>query len=138
MFVGDGQKALFLRNKGDEKLPNFTAVRVFSEKNPPSREQGTDRPGRGFARAGTHRRSGMAATDWHELEKERFVERAASAIGQLVRAEDIKSIVIVAPSRVLSELRRALPDEIATRVIAELEKDLTRHPVGDIEKHLAG
>jgi protein required for attachment to host cells len=29
IFVGDGQKALFLRNKGDEKFPNLIAERVF-------------------------------------------------------------------------------------------------------------
>ena len=59
VFVGDGQRALFLRNTGDAKFPNLTVERVFSEQNPPTREQGTDRPGRGFKRAATNRRSSM-------------------------------------------------------------------------------
>jgi protein required for attachment to host cells len=46
VFVGDGRKALFLRNDGDEKFPNFKTEKVFEDKNPPSHEQGTDRPGR--------------------------------------------------------------------------------------------
>ena len=138
VVVGDGQKALFLRNKGDEKAANFAVVRAFHDDNPSSHEQGTDRPGRSFARASTHRRSSVATTDWHKLEKERFVERVASATARLVRAEGIKAIVLVAPSRVLSELRHALPDEITDRVIAVLDKDLTQHPVWDIEKHLVG
>ena len=43
VFVGDGGKALFLRNQGDEKFPNLVTERVFADKDPPTREQGTDR-----------------------------------------------------------------------------------------------
>ena len=46
VFVGDGRKALFLRNAGDEKFPNLITERVFAEGNPAAREHGTDRPGR--------------------------------------------------------------------------------------------
>ena len=45
VFVGDGRKALFLRNEGDEKFPNLKTERVFLDKNPPTHEQGTDKPG---------------------------------------------------------------------------------------------
>ena len=51
VFVGDGRKALFLRNEGDEKFPNLKTERVFVDDNPPTHEQGTDRPGRAFKRA---------------------------------------------------------------------------------------
>ena len=46
VFVGDGRKALFLRNDGDEKFPYLKTERVFVDENPPSHEQGTERPGR--------------------------------------------------------------------------------------------
>ena len=137
VFVGDGQKALFLRNAGDATFPNLTTERAFLDHNPPTHEQGTDRPGRGFKRAGTNRRSGMEETDWHELEKERFVDHVAAAMEQFVRSEDVKAIVIVAPPRTLAELRRALHADVKKRVIAEVEKDLTKHPVSEIEKHIA-
>src|SRR5260370_39294770 len=51
VFIGDGQKALFLRNAGDEHFPNLTTERVFVDENPRTHEQGTDRPGRAFKRA---------------------------------------------------------------------------------------
>jgi protein required for attachment to host cells len=60
IFVGDGRKALFLRNTGDERFPNLKTERVFVDKNPPTHEQGADRPGRAFKRAGTNLRSGVA------------------------------------------------------------------------------
>src|SRR5208337_4634853 len=64
VFVGDGRKALFLRNAGDEKFINLTTERVFVDDNPPTHEQGTDRPGRTFKRAGTNLRSGVETTNW--------------------------------------------------------------------------
>ena len=70
VLVGDGQKGLFLRNIGDEKFPNLTTERVFTDMNPPTREQGTDRPGRGVESAGGPRRSGMemtVGTSWRSI-----------------------------------------------------------------------
>ena len=136
VFVGDGRKALFLRNVGDAQAPNLTAESVLTDENPSTHEQGTDRPGRTFKRAHTNRRSSMEPTDWHELEKHRFAGRVASAIEGLVRAEKVKAVIIIAPPRTLSDLRKAFHADVKQRIIAEIEKDLTRHPVADIEAHL--
>jgi protein required for attachment to host cells len=138
VFVGDGQKALFLRNAGDATLVNLTTERVFTDENPPTHDQCTDRPGRVFQSAAKNKRSGVETTDWHELEKERFAKRVASASEQLVRAERIKAIVVVAPPRTLAELRNAFHADVKNRIVAEIDKDLTKLPVGEIEKHLAG
>ena len=86
IFVGDGRKALFLRNDGDEKFPNLKTEQVFADENPPTDEQGTDKPGSVFARAGAHRRSSVDQTDWHHLEEHRFVERVAAALENVVRS----------------------------------------------------
>jgi len=136
IFVGDGHKALFLRNDGDEKYPNFVTERVLVDENPPAHEQGTDRPGRGFAHAHGVRRSAMESTDWHELEEHRFTQRVAEALAALVRARDVPALVIVAPPRALADLRTALPAEVKARVSAEINKDLTKIPVWEIERHV--
>ena len=59
VFVGDGRKALFLLNAGDKKFPNLKTERIFVDDNPPTHEQGSDRLGRAFKRAGTNLRSGV-------------------------------------------------------------------------------
>ena len=138
VFVCDGQKALFLRNAGDTTLPNLITERVLTDANLPTHEQGTDRPGRVFKRASSNLRSGVAATDWHELEKERFAKRVASALEHLVRREKVKAIIIVAPPRTLAELRSGFHADVKNRIIAEIDKDLTHLPIGEIEKHLVG
>lgn len=138
VFVGDGKKAMFLRNTGDDKFLNLKAERVFSQENLPTHEQGTDHPGRGFARAGTNRRSSMEATDWHELAKHHFAQHAAAAMEKIVRDRNVQTFVIVAPSRTLSDLRRAFHPDVKSRIQAEINKDLTKHTIAEIERHLLG
>ena len=137
VFVGDGRKALFLRNAGDERFPNLKTERVLVDDNPPTHEQGTDRPGRAFKRAGTNLRSGVEITDWHDLEEHRFAQRVATAMEHLVRERNAKALIVVAPPRTLADLRKAFHADVKRRIIAEIDKDLTKHPVDQIEKHLA-
>ena len=139
VFVGDGRKALFLRNAGDEKFPNLKTEQVFVDQNPATHDQGTDRPGRLFAGATARdKRSALEPTDWHELEQHRFARMVADEFEKLVRERKVKAVVIAAPPRILAELRQALHGDVKARVMAEVDKDLTKHPVYEIEKHLVG
>ncbi len=138
VFVGDGRKALFLRNEGDTKFPNLKTERVFIDHNPATHEQGTDKPGRTFKRAATNQRSGVGQTDWHDLEEHRFAKYVAEAMEKLVRERNVKALIVVAPPRTLADLRQAFHADVKSRIIAEVDKDLTKHPVDQIEKHLAG
>ncbi|HEY0853008.1 MAG TPA: host attachment protein [Bradyrhizobium sp.] len=139
VFVGDGRKAIFLRNEGDEKYPNLKTEQVFEDdNNPPTREQGTDRPGHLGKAMDSGRRSAVEHADWHDLNEHRFAKTVAGAMEQVMRERKVPALVIVAPPRTLADLRSALHADVAARVIAEINKDLTRHPVGEIEKHLTG
>lgn len=138
VLVGDGRKAIFLRNEGDEKFPNLKAEQVFEDDNPPTHEQGSDRPGHLVKARGSGRRSAVEPVDWHDLGEHRFAKMVAAAIEQIVRSRKAPALVIVAPPRALADIRAALHADVAARVIAEIDKDLTRHPVGEIEKHLTG
>jgi protein required for attachment to host cells len=137
VIVADGRKVLFLRNHGDERFADLRIDQVFVDANPPTREQGTDKPGRAFGRDGG-RRSAIEPTDWHNIEAHRFAREVAGVLERLVREQRIKALVIAAPPRTLSDLREALHTDIKQRVIAEFDKDLTHHPVNEIEQHLVG
>jgi protein required for attachment to host cells len=136
VFVGDGRKALFLRNEGDEKFPNLKTERVLVDQNPPTREQGSDQPGRAFASVGS-RRSAVEDADWHVLEEQRFAHEVAAALQRIVRERKVKALVVIAPPKTLAELRKAFHSEVKNRIVAEIDKDLTKQPVYEIEKHLA-
>jgi protein required for attachment to host cells len=136
VFVGDGRKALLLRNEGDADLLNLKTERVFTDQNPATHEQGTDRPGRAFSSVGAVR-SSVSQTDWHQLEEHRFAAEVAAMLERTVRDRGVETLIVVAPPRALAELRKAFHPEVKKRIIAEIDKDLTKHPIDQIEKHLA-
>lgn len=135
VFVGDGQKALVLRNEGDAQYLDLKTERVFTDKNPPTHEQGADRPGREHASVGAGR-SSVSQTDWHDLEEHRFAHEVAAALEKVVRERKVEHLIVVAPPRTLADLRKAFHDDVKKKITAELGKDLTKHPIDDIEKHL--
>jgi protein required for attachment to host cells len=135
VLVADGEKALFLRNEGDAVYPNLQVVRQMNGANPPTREQGTDRPGRYKDGPNPHN-SGMEETDWHRIAKERFAEDIAERLYKMAHRGEFERIVLVAPPAVLGEMRQKLHKEVSERVVAEVPKTLTGHPVDEIEKIL--
>ena len=48
-----------------------------------------------------------------------------------------KSLIVVAPPRTLGALRKHYHKEVERRLIGEISKDLTGHPIGEIEKIIA-
>ena len=53
-----------------------------------------------------------------------------------MRARKVPALVIVAPPKTLADLRNAFHVDVQARVIAEIHKDLTKHPVSEIERRL--
>jgi protein required for attachment to host cells len=137
IIVVDGQRALFLQNDGDEVYPNFRTADVIEHENPPTHEQGTDRPGRYSDTPDSHR-SAFQETDWHQIEEERFLGRVADLLKEGVYAGKYGKIVLVAPPAALGTLRKALDRQVSGHIIAEVNKDLTKQPILDIEKALSG
>lgn len=137
VVVADGEKALFLRNEGDVKYPNLQVVREMAEDNPPTRDQGTDRPGRLSDGPSVHR-SAVADTDWHKVAKERFAVEIAARLYRMAHRGDFDRIVLVAPPLVLGELRKNLHKEVEDKVEAEISKELTGRTIVEIEAILVG
>lgn len=136
LLVGDGKKALFLRNEGDAVSRHLVVESVLETENPPSRVQGSDRPGRVFGRAESHRRSGVQATDLHRSTKDRFAREIVRKIKEYVKTRDVSALILIAPARTLAELRELLDTGTAVLDVTEIEKDLTKHSIGDIEREL--
>ena len=133
LVIADGEKALFLRNDGDEKFPNLTVFRELEHENPATHEQGTDRPGRFNDGGGSHR-SAVQETDWHRVEKERFAKDIAHRLYGHAHKGRFSELVLVAAPHVLGDLRKELHKEVQDKVVAEVAKDLTKHPVHEIEE----
>jgi protein required for attachment to host cells len=137
--VCDGTKALILQNVGDEKFPNLRTKEVFTQKDPPTHKQGTASPGRVQQSVGTGSvRASVDQTDWHAQAERAFLVELAARLDRAVGSGQIKSLIIVAPPRALGVIRQAYSHGLRAALRAEIDKDLVKMPLHEIEKHLVG
>lgn len=134
IVVADGEKMLFFRNGGDDEFLKLEVERKRVQDNPPDREQKTDAPGRAFSDSTGPGRSAYEETDYHQLEENRFAAETAEMLRKRALRNDFESLIIVAPPRTLGELRKHYHKEVEKRLTGEIAKDLTGHPVEQIEK----
>ncbi|MEM1364435.1 MAG: host attachment family protein [Pseudomonadota bacterium] len=135
VVVADGEKALFLRNEGDEEHPNLDVFREEEQDNPPNREQAANRRGRVGNANGPHK-SAVEDTDWHQLAKDRFAAELAEILYKKAHANTFQHLVLVADPSVLGEMRSELHQAVTDKLVAEVDKNLTNHPVHEIEELL--
>jgi protein required for attachment to host cells len=137
VVVCDGKKALILENVGDWKFPNLQTREVFEQANPPTREQGSDAPGRSFQSVGSMR-SAMEQTDWHKKAEEDFLHDLAGRLDAAIGAGDTSCLVMVAPPRALGIIRQAYSPHVRSALRGEVDKDFVKMPVHEIEQILTG
>ncbi len=133
VLIADGEKALFMVNETDAEDPFLQVFREEEQDNPPNREQAANRPGR-FNDGPSVHRSAVADTDWHQLSKDRFARDLSEILYAQAHKGKFDQIVIVAPPNTLGELRAELHQEVTDKIVAEIPKTLTNHPIDEIEK----
>ena len=136
VVVADGRKMLFFRNEGDAEYLKLEVERKQVQENPADRDQKTDEAGRTFDASGGAGRSAYEETDFHQLEEDRFAHETAELLKKRALRNEFEALIIVAPPRTLGELRKHYHKEVEKRLAGEIAKDLTGHPVGEIEKIL--
>ena len=135
IVVCDGRKALILENQGDEKYPNLRKRELREQKEAPTRELGTDRPGRVHESVGDAR-SAMEQPDLHEDAERVFITNLADHLNAAVAANAERRLVIVAPPRALGIFRNACSPAVRKSIAVELNKDWVNEPIEKIESRL--
>ena len=135
VVVCDGAKALVLENTGDAKFPNLKMVKVLEQEDLATHELGADAPGRVVSSVGSIR-SAVEQTDWHDQAERAFLVNLVRDLEAALATGKTKSLIIVAPPRALGMLRPVYSHKVRNAVRAEVDKDLVKHPVHEIEKHL--
>ena len=136
VVVADGGRALVMRNDGDATSPRLTVLRKYGDHIPPTREQGSDKPGRTNASVGVNR-SAMEQTDWHRQAEDSLMREVASDLLADLRRQEFSKLILAAAPIALGTLRRAMSDELKAAILAEVDKDLTKMPVPEIGAALA-
>lgn len=103
---------------------------------PPSRAQGSDRPGRVVESVGGARHAVEPRHDPHREAKRAFAEELAGRLEAALRAGRCQRLILVAPPAFLGDLRAALSPAAKRALLGTLDKDLTRHPLAEILPHL--
>ncbi len=135
VLVGDARKGVLYVNHGDAVLLDLRVEEVIeAPANPPTREQGTDRPGR--AGSGDHK-SAVEDTDWHAAAEAEFAANLANHLNQRHERDAFKGLVIVAPPRFLGDLRKHFSPALKASVSAEWTKDLVHDSATEIERLFA-
>ncbi len=137
VLVCDGRKALLLRNEGDHAFPKLVTQEVFEHPTSRTADLGSAAPGRAFSSI-DGRRSAVEETDRHLVEEQAFLQKLASSLQTRMETSKIEELVLVAPARALGLLRKYLSPALHKRVTAEIDKDLVKMPLHEIEHHICG
>lgn len=129
VVVADSEKALLLRNLTDHQDPN---LEIIGREDGDALSGGTDRPGR-RSDGGPNQMSAMEETDWHALARDRFAKDLAGLLYNHAHRRKFDRLVVAAAPQVLGALRGEMHKEVADRVVAEIPKTLTNHPVRKLE-----
>jgi protein required for attachment to host cells len=124
VVVTDGGRTLVLRNDGDAQNLLLTVLRTYERDTPPTRDIGSDKPGR------THTslrpdRSAMEPTDFHQQEEDRLMIKVAADLAEDLRQQNFSVLVVAAAPTALGALRKAMTEELRKAVVAEVPKDFT-------------
>lgn len=128
IVVADGSRARFLEVGEDPRtlVPTEQTEMTAAEARRPTRDLVTDKPGRGFASAGSDARHAFEPThDIHKMQKHDFTARLAEVLDRACEEGRFDRLVLVAPPRSLGELRTLLSARVKNTVAHEVGRDLT-------------
>ena len=135
IVICDGRKALILENVGDRRFPSLKTKEVLEHQDAPTHDQGSDAPGRAYASVG-HARSSVEQTDWHDQAERAFLAKLASRLDAAIVAGETSVFHVAAAPRALGMLRNAYSSALRKAVKTELDKDLVKLPLHQIERQL--
>lgn len=94
----------------------------------------SDTSGKNTSESGGH--AYQNKTDPKQKETIDFAKRTARYLDEVRNTNKLDRLSIIAPPGFLGELRKQLSDETKEKIIFELDKNLTRHSISDIQSHL--
>ncbi len=134
--IADGGRARFVERDANGAFRTIASF-VSTELHARSHDLGLDRPARVKESANAARHAIEPRRDLHEAAKEDFVRTVADALAAEHGQGQFDQLVLVAPARVLTELKDRLAKPIAASVVSDLQKDLTKIPDHELATHLA-
>jgi len=135
ILIADGARARILRSDG-RGSPLIPVVDEIEGENRKTGDIGAERPGRAYDPSGPGRHAMEPRADWHELEKHQFAKELAAHLNKSAQEKAFGRLALIAPAKVLGDLRAGLDKHASGMVVAELSKDLTGISDRELPAHL--
>jgi protein required for attachment to host cells len=136
ILIADASRARILESTGKGADVHAVQSCDFSNATPPSRELGSDRPGRVVESHGATRHAIEPRHDLHRGLETLFAHQLIDILGKRLTEGRFDRLVIVAPPAMLGDIRKSLGAPLRERVVAEIAKDLTKVPNHEVMRHL--
>lgn len=138
IVVANGTTARGYVNTGVGKGLDPAPLFDIAIDNPPTRDQGSERPGRVHDRFGPGRHAMEPKADWHRQDKAAFARTLAERLETAARDGAADRFVLVAPPTMMGDLRGALSPHVRDLVSGEITKDLTHCGLSELEGQVGG
>lgn len=132
VLIADAGRARILEGDGSGKGLKPVEGMRFETDLPPTHELVNDRQSRSFESVGSARHAISGGVDPHRKEKRRFVEDIAKVLSEKLDQKAYDRLVVVAPPQALGDFRDAIPENVRTRIVNEVAKDLTKTKNEDV------
>ncbi len=133
IVIADGERARVLECSGVGEPFVPVTRETLHDDNPPTHLQGTERPGRVHESVGTTRHAIQPRVDFHRAQKAEFAHTIAQMLEDAAQTHVYQRLVLVAPPRMMGDLRAALGTHARALVADELSHDLTHFSDKEIE-----
>ena len=136
ILIADGARARIVKNTGPGRGVEADTKLVFRNGHHKLQEIMADKPGRAFDSVGKGRHAMAFGADAVREDELHFLQSLAERLEKEALADAYDRLILVAPPRVLGDLRPFLSKLVRKRIYEEIAKDLTQLPNDRLADHL--
>lgn len=137
ILIADGARARIVKNDGPGLGIDALDELIFESENRKVGDIMADKPGRSYDSVGGGRHAMEYSADPVRRDEQAFANMLTQVLFKAHEKGDYSRLILVAPPQMLGDLRAAMPDALKGAIEAEINKDLTQIPNGDLAGHLA-
>lgn len=135
ILIADGARARVVAHAGVGKGLSEVNGLEFSQEPLKAQDIMADKQGRSFSSGGHGRAAMEIPTDPVEKREADFVSGLARMLDEKLKEKAFDRLIIAAAPQALGTLRKSISAPVKKMVMAEIPKDLTNIPNGDLGKH---
>lgn len=138
IVIADGMRARILRQdkRTEPPVPALDRDLYAPDVHGFARDLKSEKPGRAFDTGSGGRHAMQPRNDPHQQQKHAFARHISGLLNDAAKRRQFERLILVAPPKMLGELRAGLDAHATDLVGGELARDLVHLPIADLQEHL--